>query len=249
MKNASSAYSAVIHISASQNCISNAGITEIEFFRAFQILLATNIKPLDIIENKSIAKILNVFAHSNMIGYSLTGSQKLADLVRGGQIADVVHEKLAESLQDQSIRQGVFLNKLSGYDGFVDLFGVICSVFFCTVGVGACETALYCVFFKEFISIADFIVILTVFLKTEREHMDLEIASGEEGCQVRTQQKGVGTGNVDIVFPFGIQAVDGQLKLGTHLYFVYKKVVCFSFLIMLLDVGMQGMVPLDLFIG
>ena len=66
--------SPVIHISAAQDCIPDTGIAEIELFGTFQILLTPDIKTLDIIENKSITQILDVFAHSDMIGNSLTGS-------------------------------------------------------------------------------------------------------------------------------------------------------------------------------
>ena len=62
--------SAIVHISASQNCVSNAAVTQIKFLRAFEIFPATNIVSLNIIKYKSIAQILNVFADGYMIGWS-----------------------------------------------------------------------------------------------------------------------------------------------------------------------------------
>ena len=40
--------------------------------------------------------------------------------------------------------------------------------------------------------------------------------------QIRTQQKSIGSSQVDIVFFLGIEAVDSQLKLRTHLHLVQK---------------------------
>ena len=61
-------YSAIIHISASQYCISNAAVTQIELFRAFKVFLSSDVVSLNIIKYKSIAQILNVFANGYMIG-------------------------------------------------------------------------------------------------------------------------------------------------------------------------------------
>ena len=64
-------YSALIHISASQYCISNTTVTKIELFRAFKVFLASDIVSLNIIKYKSIAQILNILADGYMIGRSL----------------------------------------------------------------------------------------------------------------------------------------------------------------------------------
>ena len=240
---------AIIHISAAQDCIPDSGIAEIEFFRAFQILLSPDIKALHVVEYKGITKVFDVFADGDVVGNSLTGSQQLADLVGGGQIADVVHQKFAKPLQNQSIWQGVFLYQISGYDGFIYFLDVVRSVFFGSVNIGTGQTAPNRVFLKKLINITDIIVILTVFLKTKGEHMDLNVASGKEGCQICTQQKGIGAGNVNVVFTFRIQAVDSQLKFGAHLHLVHEEIVCFSFLIMLFHISMQGMVLFDFFEG
>jgi len=42
---------------------------------------------------------------------------------------------------------------------------------------------------------------------------------------------------IDVVFSLRVQAVDCQLKLGTHLNLVYKQVVRFAFLIMFFHIG------------
>ena len=60
-------YSAVIHISASQYCISNTTVTKIELFRAFKVFLASDVVSLNIIKYKSIAQILNVLADGYVI--------------------------------------------------------------------------------------------------------------------------------------------------------------------------------------
>ena len=96
--------SAVIHISAAQDCITNPRITQIEFLGAFQILLATNIISLNIIENKSVAQIFDIFAHRYVTCRYIIRIQKLTDLVRRSQIADIVHQELAQSLQNGCIR-------------------------------------------------------------------------------------------------------------------------------------------------
>ena len=64
-------YSAIIHISASQYCISNTAVTQIELFRAFKVFLTSDVVSLNIIKYKSIAQILNVLADGYMIGYQI----------------------------------------------------------------------------------------------------------------------------------------------------------------------------------
>ena len=55
-------YSAIVYISASQYCISNTAVTQIELFRAFKVFLTSDVISLNIIKYKSIAQILNVLA-------------------------------------------------------------------------------------------------------------------------------------------------------------------------------------------
>ena len=50
-------------------------------------------------------------------------------------------------------------------------------------------------------------------------------------------QESIGAGYIDVIFSLRVQAVDCQLKLGTHLNLVYKQVVRFSFLIMFFHIG------------
>ena len=64
-------YSAIIYISASQYCISNTAVTQIELFRAFKVFLTSDVISLNIIKYKSIAQILNVLADGYMIGYQI----------------------------------------------------------------------------------------------------------------------------------------------------------------------------------
>ena len=64
-------YSAIIYISASQYCISNTAVTQIELFRTFKVFLTSDVVSLNIIKYKSIAQILNVLADGYMIGWSL----------------------------------------------------------------------------------------------------------------------------------------------------------------------------------
>mgnify|MGYP007085015822 CR=1 FL=1 len=78
-------YSAIIHISASQYCISNTAVTQIELFRAFKVFLASDVVSLNIIKYKSIAQILNVLADGYMIGWSLICCQQLTDLITNGK--------------------------------------------------------------------------------------------------------------------------------------------------------------------
>ena len=64
-------YSAIIYISASQYCISNTAVTQIELFRTFKVFLTSDVVSLNIIKYKSIAQILNVLADGYVIGRSL----------------------------------------------------------------------------------------------------------------------------------------------------------------------------------
>ena len=64
-------YSAIVYISASQYCISNTAVSQIELFRAFKVFLTSDVISLNIIKYKSIAQILNVLADGYMIGWSL----------------------------------------------------------------------------------------------------------------------------------------------------------------------------------
>jgi len=67
--------------------------------------------------------------------------------------------------------------------------------------------------------------------------MNFNIASGKQSCQIRTQQESIRACYIDVVFSLRVQAVDCQLKLGTHLNLVYKQVVRFAFLIMFFHIG------------
>lgn len=60
--------SAIVHISTSQNCVSNTAVTQIKFLRTFEIFPATNIVSFNIIKHKGITQILDVPAYGHMIG-------------------------------------------------------------------------------------------------------------------------------------------------------------------------------------
>ena len=241
--------SAVVHISASEDRIADAAVTQIELFGAFKILLATNIVSFHIIEHKGVAQILDILADGYVVGRGIVCRQQLTNLVGRSQIADIVHQELTQPLQYQSIGQSVFLHQISGDDGFIDFFDIVCSVLFGSVGVGACQTTLDRIIIKELILVANIIKILAILLETERQHMNFNVASGKQRCQICAQQESVGAGHINIVFALGVKAVDRQLKLGAHLHFIHKQIVCFTGLIAFLHIGVQRMVFLDFFIG
>lgn len=72
-----------------------------------------------------------------MVGSRPICRQKLADFIWRSQIADVVHKKLAQPPQNQSIRQRIFLYKISCNDCFIDLFNIANSVCFCFISIRA----------------------------------------------------------------------------------------------------------------
>ena len=78
---------------------------------------------------------------------------------------------------------------------------------------------------------------MAILLEAERKHMNFNIAPSKQSCQIRTQQESIGACYIDVVFSLRVQAIDCQLKLGTHLNFVYKQVVRFTFLIMFFHIG------------
>ena len=63
--------SAIVHISASQYCISNAAVAQIELLRAFKIFLASNIVPFNVVKHKGITQIVDILANGYMIGSGL----------------------------------------------------------------------------------------------------------------------------------------------------------------------------------
>ena len=168
-----------------------------------------------------------------MICWGVVRCQQLTDLIGRGQVADIIHKELTQTLQNQSIRQRIFLYKISCHNGFIYLFDIIGSVFLRSVSIRARQTAFYRVFIKKFIFIADTIIILAILLETKRKNMNLNVASGKKGCQICTQQKSIGAGHIDVIFALRVKAVDCQLKLGTHLNLIYKKIVGFPGLIMI----------------
>src|SRR5699024_2625196 len=91
-------YSAIVYISASQYCISNTAVTQIELFRAFKVFLTSDVISLNIIKYKSIAQILNVLADGYMIGWSLICCQSLNVLIRRSQVTYIIHKELAQTL-------------------------------------------------------------------------------------------------------------------------------------------------------
>ena len=99
------------------------------------------------------------------------------------------------------------------------------------------QTALDSVLIKELIFVTNIIIILAIFLEAKRKHMNFNIASGKQSCQICTQQESIRACYIDVVFSLRVQAVDCQLKLGTHLNLVYKQVVRFAFLIMFFHIG------------
>ena len=238
-------YSAVVHVSAAQDRIADAGVAQIELFRAFQIFLATDVVPLNVIENKGVAQILDISAHGNMAGGNIICFQQLADLVGRSQVADIVHEELAESLKHQCIRQRILLHQISGDNSFIDLFDIVRPVFFRTVSIGTGQTSLDGIVLKELISVGHIVVILAILPEAEGEHMDFNISPGKEGRQIGTQQKRIGAGYIDVVLTLGIEAVDCQLKLRAHLNLVHKEVIGFSRYIMPFYIGMEGVVFFD----
>ena len=64
----------------------------------FKVFLTSDVVSLNIIKYKSIAQILNVLADGYMIGWSLICCQKLTDLIRRSQIADIIHKELTQTL-------------------------------------------------------------------------------------------------------------------------------------------------------
>ena len=150
-----------------------------------------------------------------MVGRGIICGQKLADLVRRSQIADVVHQELAQTLQNQSIRQSVFLHQVPCYNRFLDFLDIIRSVFFGSVSIRACQTALDRVILKELVFVTNIIVILAILPEAEGKHMNFNVASGKQRCQICAQQESVGAGHINIILALGVKAVDRQLKLNT----------------------------------
>ena len=79
--------------------------------------------------------------------------------------------------------------------------------------------------------------------------MDFNIAPCKKRSQIRTQQKCIGAGQVDIVFFLGVESVDSQLKLRAHLHLVHEKIVRLVCLILCFHIGVQCMVLLDFLKG
>ena len=177
--------SAIVHIPASQNGIPDPCVAQIKFLCTFQILLSADIVALDIIKDESIAQIPDISANRYVIGRCLIFRQDLTDLIGRSQITDIVHKELAQLLQNQCVRQSIFLYKIPCDDRFINLLNVLDSVCFCSVNIRSSQPSLYGILVKKLIFIVSSIIILAVLAKAKGKYMDLDIASGEQSCQIR----------------------------------------------------------------
>ena len=66
---------AVIHISASQNGITDTCITQIKLYRAFQLFSTPDVIALNVVKDKGIAQISDILSNCYMISLSVTGCQ------------------------------------------------------------------------------------------------------------------------------------------------------------------------------
>ncbi len=78
-------------------------------------------------------------------------------------------------MQNQCIRQGIFLYQVSCYDGFVNLFDVICPVFFRSVSIRTRQTAFDGILIKQFILILNIFVVPAIFPEAKREYMNFDV--------------------------------------------------------------------------
>ena len=63
-----------------------------------------------------------------------------------------------------------------------------------------CATALDSILIKELIFVTNIIIILAIFLEAERKHMNFNIASGKQSCQICTQQESIRACYIDVAF-------------------------------------------------
>lgn len=178
----------VIQIPVSEDSVAKPAVAEIEFFGIFQIFFSANIIALDVIENKGAAQIFDfdIFPDGDVIRRNAVCRQKPTDPVRRGQIADVIHQEFTQMLQDRCIRQSVFLNEVPGDDRPIDLFKIVDPILLGSISVRTGQPALAGIILEEPVTILRFAVVLAVFPETERENMDLDITTREQGCQIRT---------------------------------------------------------------
>ena len=126
-----------------------------------------------------------------MIGRDSIRCQQFTDFIGRRQITDIVHQELTQSLQDQRVRQSIFLHKISGHNRFINFFNIIYSIFFRVISIRSSQTAFCRILFKQLFFVHSFIKILTIFSKTKREYMYFNISSRKKSSQVRTKQKSI----------------------------------------------------------
>jgi len=183
-----------------------------------------------------------------MIGRDIIRCQQFTDFIGRRQITDIVHQELTQSLQDQRVRQSIFLHKISGHNRFINFFNIIYSIFFRVISIRSSQTAFCRILFKQLFFVHNSIKILTIFSKAKWKYMYFNISSSKKSCQIRTKQKSIRPRNINIILFFRIQTVYRQFKLRTHLNFIHKKIICFSLLKMLFYIRMKGMILLHAFI-
>ena len=72
------------------------------------------------------------------------------------------------------------------------------------------------------------VAIETILLKREWENLDLERAPRKERRQIARQQKGIRSGNEDVIMLGCVKAVDRTLKTFAHLNLIDKQKVLFA---------------------
>ena len=78
-------------------------------------------------------------------------------------------------MQNQRIRQSIFLYQISGYNRFINLFDIIDSVFFRSVSIRTGKSSLYRIVVKQLIRVWNIIIIPAIFLKTKRKYMNVNL--------------------------------------------------------------------------
>ena len=78
-------------------------------------------------------------------------------------------------MQNQRIRQSIFLYQISGYNRFINLFDIIDSVFFRSVSIRTGKSSLYRIIVKQLIRVWNIIIVPAIFLKTKWKYMNVNL--------------------------------------------------------------------------
>ena len=129
----------VIHIFCSQSGEAKALVRQVIFVFRAKISLAADIISPNPIERKGLAQSIHIFSDCLVIDLCFVGGQRVRDGANLGDVADVIHQKVDQLMQQRLVSQPVLLYNIAD-DQCVEHFAVDIAIFlrlvFIEIGTG-----------------------------------------------------------------------------------------------------------------